>query len=758
MFTRLKSTIWGKFLFLMAIIAVSAGLVGTAWAAKNCTDSDGGINYKTQGKTSFQEYDAQNRLISSGTAYDRCNAQYLREYYCDNNNDMQYQTHDCQGDCQDGACSASSSPTIDLIPVSFNIVPDKNNTTGPYRYYDGMSFEYTWKSDGDLPADAKIKYLVEFKINGVKSNQAFTGYAEIKDIDRPELPSKVNIQWQENDLSASDKVEWFFTLDYENAIAETNENNNTLTKTVTFPVDLVPVTFEVAPYKKTTDNPYQYFDNLSFKYTWKSSGDLPEGTKVKYLVEYKINGVKSANGFTGEAKIVDVDRPSIPAEVIVQWQENDLTKNDKVEWIFTLDPENVINETNKKNNVITETVTFKPAIIAPLKCDGSLVGIDETLPASSTLAKLIKNKDTANLAKIVNYYINNYGGKANGFKYELPGPTEDLIGQCKWLEHRSTGNCYIYSYKTSSKVSEYTDQSCNNIDIGKTKMIKALLDGYCCVVPPKIKTAVTDDGNLEKYDYLTGFTDGETLNSIAGNEIKVKSLVKQVLAAMPKINGISGYRLTGKLVPSTNERLIGDCKWLEREKSGYWYIYSYRTKGKVSDKTDVNYNNITEAQSRMTKAIMEGYCSEKPKAVPVKYNLTAEAALIYGSGSTRANLEKLTASTSKKVDTKLQTTWSNNCVNILKINYSLGKTSGLAFANAVNFVTYGSASVATIRQTDRCDMVELYIEQNNRFPENDGEWLDLLLAGDGINDNSQVLGIKIFYQQGNVYKQFTNKK
>lgn len=86
--------------------------------------------------------------------------------------------------------------------------------------------------------------------------------------------------------------------------------------------------------------------------------------------------------------------------------------------------------------------------------------------------------DSSNDDQIVQYIddvILQYGHT----EFILPNTYTPLIGECTWMEHHDTENCYIYSYIHARKVSEPIDQSCNDVESGKRKMLKAIKEGYC---------------------------------------------------------------------------------------------------------------------------------------------------------------------------------------------------------------------------------------------------------------------------------------
>lgn len=80
---------------------------------KTCFDSDNGLDYYTFGYIEFREYDEFGSLIATSDPFDVCVQAYvkgkyldnaLREYYCDSNNNVQYETVECPNGCFEGVC------------------------------------------------------------------------------------------------------------------------------------------------------------------------------------------------------------------------------------------------------------------------------------------------------------------------------------------------------------------------------------------------------------------------------------------------------------------------------------------------------------------------------------------------------------------------------------------------------------------------------------------------------------------------------
>ncbi len=88
-----------------------------------CTDSDGGLNYYTRGKTTS----IKEGVPSYGTDY--CNyyniSSKLVEYYC-NGNTMSINPYTCINGCSEGVCITSSNSVIPNETAQFNTTPELN--------------------------------------------------------------------------------------------------------------------------------------------------------------------------------------------------------------------------------------------------------------------------------------------------------------------------------------------------------------------------------------------------------------------------------------------------------------------------------------------------------------------------------------------------------------------------------------------------------------------------------------------------------
>jgi hypothetical protein len=79
---------------------------------KICTDSDNGLNQEVRGDISFRQFDSYGSVMATSDPSDECVDIYaggstknvLREYYCDNNNNVQYEHIECPKGCKAGVC------------------------------------------------------------------------------------------------------------------------------------------------------------------------------------------------------------------------------------------------------------------------------------------------------------------------------------------------------------------------------------------------------------------------------------------------------------------------------------------------------------------------------------------------------------------------------------------------------------------------------------------------------------------------------
>ena len=77
-----------------------------------CVDTDGGQDHYVNGTIKFQSYDSSGKLIATGDSSDDCvttfingeNTLALREYYCDSNQQVQYDYFVCPNGCSKGVC------------------------------------------------------------------------------------------------------------------------------------------------------------------------------------------------------------------------------------------------------------------------------------------------------------------------------------------------------------------------------------------------------------------------------------------------------------------------------------------------------------------------------------------------------------------------------------------------------------------------------------------------------------------------------
>lgn len=82
----------------------------------SCLDSDGGKDYYVNGQIKFEERDKKGSLTATSDPSDDCvdrvisgvTKKVLREYYCDANNQVQYDYFTCPQGCNKGVCIGSS--------------------------------------------------------------------------------------------------------------------------------------------------------------------------------------------------------------------------------------------------------------------------------------------------------------------------------------------------------------------------------------------------------------------------------------------------------------------------------------------------------------------------------------------------------------------------------------------------------------------------------------------------------------------------
>jgi len=86
-------------------------LSGIAYAA--CTDSDNGPNYAEKGQTKIISGKEDICIISASAEVRTDESQYLKEYFCDNNDQIDYDIIDCVREgfagCEFGACVGGSA-------------------------------------------------------------------------------------------------------------------------------------------------------------------------------------------------------------------------------------------------------------------------------------------------------------------------------------------------------------------------------------------------------------------------------------------------------------------------------------------------------------------------------------------------------------------------------------------------------------------------------------------------------------------------
>jgi len=92
-----------KALIFLAIFLLSAGIVSAA-----CTDSDGGENYAEKGETKIISGKEDICIISPSAEVRQDTSEYLKEYYCDKNDQIKYKIIECIREgfekCEMGKC------------------------------------------------------------------------------------------------------------------------------------------------------------------------------------------------------------------------------------------------------------------------------------------------------------------------------------------------------------------------------------------------------------------------------------------------------------------------------------------------------------------------------------------------------------------------------------------------------------------------------------------------------------------------------
>ncbi len=88
-----------------------------------CTDSDDGINYDVKGTTiGINVFDySHSDQPSSKSHVDRCDGDKLQEYYCNNDNLVDWNNYECPISCRDGVCLRESEEETEIDQESMSI-------------------------------------------------------------------------------------------------------------------------------------------------------------------------------------------------------------------------------------------------------------------------------------------------------------------------------------------------------------------------------------------------------------------------------------------------------------------------------------------------------------------------------------------------------------------------------------------------------------------------------------------------------------
>jgi hypothetical protein len=161
-----------KKLIAILIFLLCAGIVSAAV----CTDTDGGENYAEKGEAKYAISGKEDICVISPSAEVRTDtSQYLKEYYCDNQDHMQSDIIDCKREgfekCEDGKCVGGSQGTS-----SGNYTPKPpepncgNMVVDPGEDCDPMN-KICFDDDGNIGlCDADCKCEIKLKSDGSKAS------------------------------------------------------------------------------------------------------------------------------------------------------------------------------------------------------------------------------------------------------------------------------------------------------------------------------------------------------------------------------------------------------------------------------------------------------------------------------------------------------------------------------------------------------------------------------------------------------------
>ena len=180
-----------------------------------CSDSDGGLNYYTQGKVTSCNL---GMTLICNVLYDSCQHNgNLREYYCDGQQ-AKYVDYTCPYGCGNGAClKEAKKPDLTITNISFT-------PTEP-RVGDKLYSYITIKNIGSKTASDIGVSLVDQKGWGNSTT--------ISSLEPGESETVTLTLWTTDIHATYNPHRFVAKVDYLNQIDELNESNNTLVKNIT---------------------------------------------------------------------------------------------------------------------------------------------------------------------------------------------------------------------------------------------------------------------------------------------------------------------------------------------------------------------------------------------------------------------------------------------------------------------------------------------------------------------------------------------
>ncbi|MFA4873624.1 MAG: CARDB domain-containing protein, partial [Patescibacteria group bacterium] len=153
-------------------------------------------------------------------------------------------------------------------------------------------------------------------------------------------------------------------IDWENSISESNENNNTLTKTVTVGAatdqkpDLIPTTLEIKNLTHPDNSLWLQYDILEIVIGIKNIGSQDTGEFYYTVLPDQSNGFIRSNILSLKAG------ESYTFKHQPAWDRNVLTKQD-ITFTLKVDSGNDITESNEANNTLAQTITIADTSAKP---------------------------------------------------------------------------------------------------------------------------------------------------------------------------------------------------------------------------------------------------------------------------------------------------------------------------------------------------------------------------------------------------------